>query len=75
MPKLSKPSNITLFPPVVSVAPSSSRYDLVFKLKWYNFEKEIHFRVEELGSKERFIKELNEALVEGSENKPYLIYD
>lgn len=64
---------IVLPPPVLAESPLSSKYEMIFDLKWGVFEKQVKISRETYTFNQDLVKLLNEALVEGAESNPYIV--
>lgn len=71
MKKQKSDAKIVLYPPRIFVNEATNKYNLVLDFQWGNFGREITVSREEFGFVSQLIKELNAALLEGSESTPY----
>jgi hypothetical protein len=55
------------------LSPLTNRYDFIFIVRWGEFEKTIKINKEVGGAWTSMIRELNQALLEGSEANPYIL--
>lgn len=72
-PKIESNSVVILYPPLVAVSPLSNKYATVLNVKWGEYTKEISVSREHGSYIYSLVEEVNKALLEASETKPYLI--
>lgn len=63
---------VVIYPPRIAISPLSNKYDMIFNILWGDFSKDIKINLEEGGMWNKIINEINLALLEGSEAKPYI---
>jgi len=68
-----KSKTVVLFPPKIEISPLTNKYDMVLTVRWGEFEKEIRLSKETFGLWNSAVRELNSALLEGSEANPYIL--
>lgn len=73
MPKPESNPVVVLPPPVLSLSPLSSKYEMILDLKWGTFEKQVKVSRETYNFEQDLVKTLNQDLLEGSESNPFII--
>lgn len=72
--KTSKTEPVVILPPPrVELSPLTSKYKAQFILKWGQYEQVFDVDKETFGYEERMLEQLNKALLEASESKPYIL--
>lgn len=67
-----KVENITLYPPSIEESVLSNKYELIVRVRWGEFDENVHQSKEELGWQTRVFAKISEALLKASETtKPY----
>lgn len=72
MPEPKSKPVVVLPPPVFSLSPLSSKYELILDLKWGILEKQVKIDRETFNFEAELIKKLNQELLEGSESNPFI---
>ena len=62
---------MVLYPPRIEISSLTNKYDFILRLSWGDFNKDVKVNREEGSFFHKLIVELNKALLEGSETKPY----
>jgi hypothetical protein len=70
---MTQSKTVVLFPPRLELSPLTNKYDFIFTLKWGEYERVIKINKEVGGAWNNLLRELNNALLEGSEAKPYIL--
>ncbi len=72
----SKSKTVVLFPPKIELSSLTNKYDVVIVVRWGDFEKVLKINKEQVNGNllwNNIVKELNDALLEGSETNPYIL--
>lgn len=64
---------VLLPPPRLELSPLTSKYKAQFVIRWGQFEKVFDVDKETFGYEARLIEQINKALLDGSESKPYIL--